>query len=547
MSSDFNKVYYNPSIYYRPGANPDGTDMTVMNAANTSNWTAVPTDAFDVQQQQSARPKRFHQQTWSTGYPDRAWCQSSGDSATDSTCVVNSGYAYPDSVYPYGRNGGGSASVKYRFGSPYYYTMQSAQWCADAAHTASNCKSGSAVNPAVNIYPAGEFCTDSELTNCAVGTDVTAAHIYYGVRWCSDSGTLLNCQRKKIGNFKYAKHLGTTTTTSVTIPAVAATGTVTVTQSTASSQVTGLTINGVAVISGAITASSSTTSTTASQIAAAINGYTSTPDYTATASGSTVTISAATTGTGPNGYAVGVTAPSTGTVRASATLTINSSSNNTSRNITNVTANAISIRSATCSGSFGYGVTASGGTITASTGTNSTNERNSVASAVASCINAATATNGGYSATASGNIVTVRAPLSLGADVNGNPLASSGSRLDHRQQFRRRPVHRRVHHHHQPVRGRGQLHRHPDRAHRHRPLQPHRHRVDHQFLSQGPAAHRLRRRDLHLPGGNDQFRQLVRLLPHAPADDEIGRRPGLHPDRRYLPRRLHHHQPAAAR
>ena len=123
---------------------------------------------------------------------------------------------------------------------------------------------------------------------------------------------------------------------------------------------------------------------------------------------------------------MGITAPSTGTVRASATLTINNSSNNCSRSLTNVTANAVSIRSSTCSGSFSNGVTASGGTITASTGTNSTNERNSVASAVASCINAATSTNGGYSATASGNIVTVRAPLSLGADVNGNPLAKSG-------------------------------------------------------------------------------------------------------------------------
>ena len=107
MSSDFNKVYYNPSIYYRPGANADGTDQNVMNAGNTSNWTAVPTDAFGIQNSNQLGNSASTADLVS-GYPDRAWCQSSSDSATGSTCVVNSGYAYPDSVYPYGRNGSGT-------------------------------------------------------------------------------------------------------------------------------------------------------------------------------------------------------------------------------------------------------------------------------------------------------------------------------------------------------------------------------------------------------------------------------------------------------
>ncbi|MDP2241102.1 MAG: PilC/PilY family type IV pilus protein [Burkholderiales bacterium] len=424
MSSNFNKVYYNPAIYYRPAANADGTDKTVMNAGNTSNWTAVPTDAFGIQNNDQLG-NNVSTVNLVTGYPERVWCTSPGDSPTSANCVVNSGYTYPDSIYPYGRDSSGN--IKYRFGSPHYYTMQSAQYCTSAALTASTCKSGSAVVPGTHTFIAGEFCTDSELTDCAVGTALTAAHIYSGVRWCSDNGTLLTCQRKKIGNFKYAKHLGTTTSTTVTIPARAATGTITVTQSDVSSQITGITVNGIAVISGAIAASSSSTSTTASQIAAAINSHASTPDYTASASGSTVTVTAVITGTGPNGYAVAVTAPSTGTVRASATLTIDSSSNNNSRNITQITANAISIMSATCSGSFGNSVTASGGTITAGTGTNSTNERAAVASAVASCINAATATNGGYSATSSANVVTVQASLADGANANGRALAESGT------------------------------------------------------------------------------------------------------------------------
>ena len=45
-SPDFNGVYYNPNVFYRPGANADGTDMTSMTAASTANWTKVLTDPF---------------------------------------------------------------------------------------------------------------------------------------------------------------------------------------------------------------------------------------------------------------------------------------------------------------------------------------------------------------------------------------------------------------------------------------------------------------------------------------------------------------------
>ena len=48
--------------------------------------------------------------------------------------------------------------------------------------------------------------------------------------------------------------------------------------------------------------------------------------------------------------------------------------------------------------------------------------------------------------------------------------------------------------------------------------------------------------DLHVRGGDDQLRELVHLLPLAPEDDEDRGRPRLRLDRRYLPRRVHHHQ-----
>lgn len=431
MSASFNFQYYNPAIYYRPGANADGTDKSVMNAANTSNWTAVPTDAYGVQNTNQLG-NSASTTNLVTGYPDRVWCLANGDSATGANCLINSGYTYPDNINKFGRDGGGN--VKYRFASPYYYTIQTAQYCADAALTASTCKSGSAVVPGTHVFPAGEFCTDSELTDCAVGTALTPAHIFSGVRWCAaatngNTAELVNCQRKKLGNFKYAKHLGATTTANMTLPATFAKGSITVTQSDASRQVTAITINGVAVATSPVTATSTSTSNTAALIANAINALTSSPNYTATVSGSVVTISAATTGTGPNGFAVAVTAPSIGTASAAATLTINSSSGNSTRTLTSVTVNGVSIGSATCSGSFSNGVSASSGTITASSGTNSTNERASVAAAVASCISAATASNGGYTATASANVVTVTGAVADGANNNGKPLAGSGGNI----------------------------------------------------------------------------------------------------------------------
>ncbi|MBI2240294.1 MAG: hypothetical protein HYU59_05760 [Magnetospirillum gryphiswaldense] len=71
-------------------------------------------------------------------------------------------------------------------------------------------------------------------------------------------------------------------------------------------QITTITIDGVAIISGAISFGASTADT-ASAIASAINSHTSSPDYTASANGQTVTVTAAATGPTVNGKAVIVT------------------------------------------------------------------------------------------------------------------------------------------------------------------------------------------------------------------------------------------------
>ncbi len=98
----------------------------------------------------------------------------------------------------------------------------------------------------------------------------------------------------------------------------AATGSFTITGGTTGSGsgingVSALTVNGVAIISGFVDHTGNN-STTATAVAAAINSYTSSPDYTASAVGPIVNIAAVTTGTGPNGYVVTPTAAGTASV-----------------------------------------------------------------------------------------------------------------------------------------------------------------------------------------------------------------------------------------
>lgn len=87
---------------------------------------------------------------------------------------------------------------------------------------------------------------------------------------------------------------------------VAATATVTLTGGAAGS-VDSITVNSVNIMSGAVSFTTDL-STTAAAVASNINSHTSSPEYTATAVGAVITISAASAaGSDPNGYAVAVT------------------------------------------------------------------------------------------------------------------------------------------------------------------------------------------------------------------------------------------------
>lgn len=88
-------------------------------------------------------------------------------------------------------------------------------------------------------------------------------------------------------------------------PAVSATGSFEVTGGTnnVANQITAITIDGVNLIAAAVTHTGNN-ATTAAAVASAINAHASTPDYSASANGQLVTITAVTPGTTPNGKAI---------------------------------------------------------------------------------------------------------------------------------------------------------------------------------------------------------------------------------------------------
>ncbi|MDH4323103.1 MAG: PilC/PilY family type IV pilus protein, partial [Betaproteobacteria bacterium] len=429
-SADFNSVYYNPALRYRPALNADGTEMASQNKANTASWTAVLSNPY-----QSTSTDNLV-----TGYQDRVWCQNQGDAPTSGTCRQNSGYDYPNAAFPYGRDSGGS--VKYINASPYSYRMQTRQFCSDAART--NCVSGSSINPSVHLYPAPEFCTDLELTNCAAGAAVTAAHTFSGVRWCDNNTTMTNCQRKKIGNFIYAKHIGTTV--NGTVPARQSEGNIQVTSiNAAGGSITAITIGATQVISGAIPVPGGTApSTVASQIVAAINAGPANGTYVAVQSAANVVVTSIATGTAENGKAITVNSTTVGTVSARGEITISTAS--VGNTITSIRVNGQQLLSCspgstqtfTVGGSnraewqAGGGSSGAASRIIVTNGSSANNRRTATRDALLAALQGCSVTppggTGPYTFSASGSYdITIIAPVNLGSGPNGWVVVEDGT------------------------------------------------------------------------------------------------------------------------
>ncbi|HUJ85633.1 MAG TPA: PilC/PilY family type IV pilus protein [Burkholderiales bacterium] len=413
MSPQFNFQYYNPTITYLPAVNYDGTSMPSMTAAYTSNWTAVPTDAVSTSGVNSFRTDTLHMfpassqplvttSNLASNFPDREWCNSASASTTypNSSCRTNSNYSYPDGTYGYGKTSTGA--LRYTYGAPYYYLITTTEYCTDL--TLSNCI-GSPSSPVTSPTTVG-----------GVKYSVPAP-----VRYCN-STSLNNCEQNFTGSYTRPKFTGIWNTTAVS--QATATATITVgSQTNSSGAIQNVTANGVNLFgpgypSGVVSLAPGpiNTTTVASNIKLAINNGTATNGgYTATSSGSAVTIYAGTSTTctpadctQPNGYVVNVVStPGTPVTPATGTLTVSSISSSSAK-FTSIQVNGTEI----------LGATVSPGT------TNTT----TMATALKNQINNYTATSG-YSATSSGSTVTIKAPSGTGSEQNGHSISESDSRV----------------------------------------------------------------------------------------------------------------------
>ncbi|MGA8048936.1 MAG: PilC/PilY family type IV pilus protein [Burkholderiales bacterium] len=402
MTPDLNTQYYNADIRYFPAVNYDGSSMPSMTAANTNNWTQVPTDSVSLSSQSAFRKDSFDMNgngatvntaNLVTNYPDRAWCKSQSDSATGSNCRTNASYSYPDPTFSYGLTNGTSAfynsgsspvtNIKFIYGAPYYY----------------------------RIVPT-VYCTDYTLTNCTSATAPTGSYtVPAPVRYCN-STALDNCQAKYQGSYTIPQYSGFVATVSPTPKPATSTLTVKNPQSDSSSgTITGIFVKGINLIASPVSATGPISpSAAALSIASAINGSTGTTGYSATV-GTTSTTNNIVTITAPsscvaantcstwNSASMVVQSPGTPVTPATSTFTITSTTNRTST-VNSITVNGTSL--------FPSSVSCNGGC-----------SSTTLAGMLVTAINSG---GTGFTATSANNVVTVTAPTTTGAELNGTAM-----------------------------------------------------------------------------------------------------------------------------
>ncbi len=287
MAGDFNGVAYNPAITYSPPRNADGTSRASMTSAATTGWTVVKNDSYGVQSSTSINLL--------TTFPDLAWCTD----ATYTDCLRNNNYILPGTVngkaYKTFRATTASGTGSVASGSPYAPTTATRD-----------------LGPHFYTIVSGEYCDGPELRNCQATASATYSYPAY-VRWCNSTAATtaplananasgVQCQATKTptySNIRYPTKFFTPGVAAVPavlgqpyiapVTAVKAQATFTVSLSGTCNgsnkvRVTATTVNGANIMS-------STTSSdfVASNIANSLRGTISS-GYTATLSGTTLTI-----------------------------------------------------------------------------------------------------------------------------------------------------------------------------------------------------------------------------------------------------------------
>ncbi|MBU1214282.1 MAG: PQQ-binding-like beta-propeller repeat protein [Gammaproteobacteria bacterium] len=180
-NNQFNGIAYNPAITYSPPVlyNADGTLNTTTYPNIGSPWTSVKNDAFGVQSTNSTNLV--------TSFPDVEFCTDSN--YTD--CLRNDNLLLPGTVnsknYSTKHTTTSSSSGNVATGAP------------DAPTTAAR-----SFGPFYYTTVPGEYCDSANLTNCQ--TTQTSTFSYPAtLRWC-DSSALTNCRAINDSTYKYPRY-----------------------------------------------------------------------------------------------------------------------------------------------------------------------------------------------------------------------------------------------------------------------------------------------------------------------------------------------------
>lgn len=291
LASGFNRQYYDPSVYYKPPVKADGTYWPSQTASATTSWTVVRNDAYSVQSKASINLV--------TGFPDTEWCTDAKDiygNYTYADCLRNGNYVLPGVV---DRSTVAGTTDKRSYTVFHAVTAKDSGLIAVGAPDAPTTTTRK-FGPHYYDINAAEFCSTPDLRDCKP-TAQSGYAIPAAVRWCnSDTAAraaepaAYACQATRNGTFSHARFptkfltKGTDASpgkgSSLTFQ-IALSGTCN-TSNTAS--VSSLKISGTEHLSGT-TATATKSSSLAGNIVAKFGKV---PGWTATNSGSTVTITA---------------------------------------------------------------------------------------------------------------------------------------------------------------------------------------------------------------------------------------------------------------
>ena len=275
-ASEFNKIYYDPTVTYSPPFNHDATERT--SYTGTSN---VPLDGYNIQTTATLNLL--------SNYPDVEWCTDS----TFTDCLRNGDYLLPGVV--------NSKSYTTMRATTASGTRTFAVGTVDAPTTETR-----TAGPFYYVMVPGEYCTNNDLTTCVTATGPSTTHpVPAKLRWCRNVDRT-DCRATQSSTYNYPRYPTIVTSGGTGEVGGAATFTVSgVGDSNRNGfdgacsggsnvvQVSGLSVGGVAIVSPfSFCTTTNNGGTRNTQLATALASRITLNGFTATSSGATVTVRA---------------------------------------------------------------------------------------------------------------------------------------------------------------------------------------------------------------------------------------------------------------